>query len=64
MLADRVVLLSRRPGKIRQILEINIPRAEREKPEHSGEIAEFVRIIWEHNSKDATEALLEVADHG
>ena len=64
MLADRVVLLSRRPGKIRQILEINIPRAEREKPEHSGEIAEFVRIIWEHISKDAREALLEVADHG
>lgn len=64
MLADRVVLLSRRPGRIRQILEIAIPRAEREAPEHSAEIAEFVRIIWEHISKDAREALMEVADNG
>ena len=61
---DRVVLLSRRPGRIRQILEIAIPRAEREAPEHSAEIAEFVRIIWEHISKDAREALKEVADNG
>ena len=64
MLADRVVLLSRRPGRIRQILEIAIPRAEREALEHSAEIAEFVRIIWEHISKDAREALMEVADNG
>ena len=32
MLADRVVLLSRRPGKISRILNIGIPRAERELP--------------------------------
>ena len=33
MLADRVVLLSRRPGKISRILNIGIPRAERELPQ-------------------------------
>lgn len=60
MLADRVVLLSRRPGKIKNILEIRIPRADREKPEHSEEIAGFVRQIWEHISKDAREAMTEV----
>lgn len=60
MLADRVVLLSRRPGKVKKILEIKIPRAEREAPEHAEEIAEFVRQIWEHISKDAREAMEEV----
>lgn len=60
MLADRVVLLSRRPGKISRILNIGIPRTERELPQHTEEIAEYIRIIWEHISKDAREALMEV----
>ena len=60
MLADRVVLLSRRPGKVNKILTIDIPRADRDKPEHAEEIAEFIRIIWEHISKDARAALMEV----
>lgn len=60
MLADRVVLLSRRPGKISRILNIGIPRAERELLQHTEEIAEYIRIIWEHISKDARAALMEV----
>lgn len=60
MLADRVILLSRRPGKVKDILEISIPRADREKPEHSAEIAGFIRRIWEHISRDAKEAMTEV----
>ncbi len=60
MLADRVVLLSRRPGKISRILNIGIPRTERELPQHTEEIAESIRIIWEHISKDARAALMEV----
>lgn len=60
MLADRVVLLSRRPGKISKILSIGIPRADRCKPEHAEEIAGFIRIIWEHISTDARAALMEV----
>ena len=63
MLADRVVLLSRRPGKVSKILQIVLPRAERAKPEHTDEISEFVRIIWEHISKDARAALMEVEDN-
>ena len=63
MLADRVVLLSRRPGKISKILEINIPRAERSNPENAEAIAEFIRIIWEHISNDARAALMEVSDN-
>lgn len=60
MLADRVVLLSRRPGKVRSILEITIPRSDREKPEHAEEIDRLTRTIWEHISKDALEAMTEV----
>ena len=63
MLADRVVLLSRRPGKVSKILQITIPRADRAKTKHTDEIAEFVRIIWEHISKDARAALMEVEDN-
>ena len=63
MLADRVVLLSRRPGKISKVLAIDIPRADRDKPEHAEEIADFIRIIWEHISNDARAALMEVNDN-
>ena len=63
MLADRVVLLSRRPGKINQILTIAIPRAEREQTKHAEQIAEYIRIIWEHISNDARAALMEVDGH-
>ncbi len=64
MLADRVVLLSRRPGKVSKILTIGIPRADRDKPEHAEAIADFIRIIWEHISKDARAALMEVESNG
>ena len=60
LLADRIVLLSRRPGKISKILTISIPRPERELSEHASAIDEYVRIIWEHISQDARAALLEV----
>lgn len=64
MLADRVVLLSRRPGKISSILKIDIPREDRSKQEHAEEIAEYINKIWEHISKDARAALMEVENNG
>ena len=64
LLADRVVLLSRRPGRISKILTIDIPRPERENAEHAQAIDEYVRIIWEHISQDARAALLEVETNG
>ncbi|HIU63815.1 MAG TPA: ABC transporter ATP-binding protein [Candidatus Avacidaminococcus intestinavium] len=60
LLADRIVLLSRRPGKISKVLSITIPRPQRELASNAQTIDEYVRIIWEHISKDARAALLEV----
>jgi NitT/TauT family transport system ATP-binding protein len=45
-LADRVVVLSRRPGRIREILRIDVPVAERGRPEHAGLLAEMHRTLW------------------
>jgi NitT/TauT family transport system ATP-binding protein len=45
-LADRVVVLSRRPGRIREILRIDVPVAERGQPEHAGLLAEMHRRLW------------------
>lgn len=60
LLADRVVLLSRRPGKISKILSITLPRQQRSQPEHARQMANYHQLIWQHISKDAHEALLEV----
>ncbi|MCW5734766.1 MAG: ABC transporter ATP-binding protein [Enhydrobacter sp.] len=45
-LADRVVVLSRRPGHIREILRIDVPVADRSRPEHAVLLAEFQRQLW------------------
>jgi NitT/TauT family transport system ATP-binding protein len=45
-LADRVVVLSRRPGRVREILSIAVPVAERGRPEHAGLLADVHRRLW------------------
>jgi NitT/TauT family transport system ATP-binding protein len=45
-LADRVVVLSRRPGRVREILRIDVPVAERGRPEHAGLLADMHRRLW------------------
>jgi NitT/TauT family transport system ATP-binding protein len=45
-LADRVVVLSRRPGRIREILRIDVPVAERGRPGHAGLLADIHRKLW------------------
>ncbi|CAN5233872.1 ABC transporter ATP-binding protein [soil metagenome] len=45
-LAERVVVLSRRPGRIREILRIDVPVAERGRLEHAGLLAEMHRRLW------------------
>src|SRR5918993_744283 len=45
-LADRVVVLSRRPGRIREVIAIDVPVAERGHPRHATLLAEVHRKLW------------------
>lgn len=45
-LADRVVVLSRRPGRVRDILSIEVPVAERGAPEHARLLVEVQGRLW------------------
>jgi len=59
-LADRVVVLSRRPGRISSILTIEIPRRGRDRAENLPRFNEYCDHIWSLIRKDAEEALREV----
>lgn len=47
-LADRVVVMSRRPGRIREILKINLPRPRNVDIKVSEEFGEIKRSLWAH----------------
>jgi len=59
-LADRVVVLSRRPGRIRETLRIDVPVAERGRPEHAGLLAEVHGKLWSLIRDEAATADREV----
>jgi NitT/TauT family transport system ATP-binding protein len=45
-IADRVCVLSRRPGRVREIIDIPIDKAERGQPERQAEVAELGKRLW------------------
>ncbi|HLT78474.1 MAG TPA: ABC transporter ATP-binding protein [Ferrovibrio sp.] len=45
-LADKVVVLSRRPGRIKQIVAIDVPVAERHRPEHAATLQRLHDELW------------------
>jgi len=45
-LADRVVVLSRRPGRISRIISIEMPKRERGSTGYSAQFAEYADAIW------------------
>ena len=59
-LADRVVVLSRRPGRVREIVRIDVPVAERGRPEHAGLLAGMHRRLWSLIRDEAATADREV----
>ena len=61
-LADRVVVFSRRPGRISSILPIELSRNERSNPENAAVFNGYVDQIWSLIRHDALDALLEVED--
>ncbi len=61
-LADRVVVLSRRPGRIREVLRIAVPVAERGRPEHTTLLADVHRRLWSLIRDEAATAEREILD--
>jgi NitT/TauT family transport system ATP-binding protein len=60
-LADRVVVLSRRPGKIKDILTLQIPRSERGEERHAIELAKAHKRLWSLIRDEAAAADRELA---
>lgn len=59
-LGHRIVVLSRRPGRIREIVDIAIPLAER--GDHPGDIAAIQRRLWEAMRDEARAADRELSN--
>jgi NitT/TauT family transport system ATP-binding protein len=60
-LGDRVIILSRRPGRILDIIRIDLPRPRGEKLIHEKRYLDYVELIWNHVKDQAKEALEEMA---
>lgn len=54
--ADRVVLLSARPGRIRAILPVAVPVSERDRPAAIAELGKLERELWNLLREDARRA--------
>ncbi len=59
-MADRVLALCRRPGRVREIVAIDIPRGERIKPAALVELAALREKLWGHIREEARMADREV----
>jgi NitT/TauT family transport system ATP-binding protein len=58
-LADRVIVMSRRPGEIKSIIPINLPKIGRNQEEYRLEFERYADQIWQLIRHDAQEALKE-----
>jgi NitT/TauT family transport system ATP-binding protein len=62
-IADRVCVLSRRPGRVREIIEIPIPRAERGEAMHQVQVAALGERLWSLIKEEAIVADRELVAH-
>ncbi|WP_339226116.1 ABC transporter ATP-binding protein [Oceanobacillus sp. FSL K6-2867] len=58
-LADRVIVLSRHPGQIKQIINIDLPKTGRNDEKHREQSSKYADEIWQLIRHDAAEALKE-----
>ncbi len=61
-LADRIVVLSRRPGRIKEVIEVPIPQRERATTAAQIELAELGNRLWSLIRDEASTAEREVVD--
>jgi NitT/TauT family transport system ATP-binding protein len=62
-IADRVCVLSRRPGRVREIIEIPIPHSQRLQPQHQPKVAELGNRLWALIKEEAIVADRELVAH-
>lgn len=58
-LADRIIVLSRHPGKVKEVITINLPKMGRNGEKHRILFEQYVDNIWQLIRDDAKEALKE-----
>jgi NitT/TauT family transport system ATP-binding protein len=61
-LADRIIVLSRRPGRIKSVLPVAIPQRERQTPAAERDLAALGKSLWRLLRDEAVEAEREVVD--
>jgi NitT/TauT family transport system ATP-binding protein len=61
-LADRIAVLSRRPGRLREIVEVSLPLSERGKPAAAPALAALHQRLWALIRDEAAEADREVVN--
>jgi NitT/TauT family transport system ATP-binding protein len=62
--ADRVAVLSRRPGRLRELVAIDLPQAERASPAGQAELARLGQTLWDLIRQEAQVAEREVREGG
>jgi NitT/TauT family transport system ATP-binding protein len=62
-MADRIMILRRRPGRIREMVAVPIPRAERHTPAAEQELLHLYDRLWSHIREEALIADREMT-HG
>ncbi len=58
-LADRVIVLSRHPGRIKSIIDIDLPKMGRGEEQYRDKFEQYADEIWQLIRNDAVEALKE-----
>lgn len=58
-LADRVIVLSRHPGQIKSIIQIDLPKMGRDQEEYRAQFEQYADQIWQLIRHDAQEASRE-----
>jgi NitT/TauT family transport system ATP-binding protein len=61
-MADRVMILRRRPGRIRDIVTVAVPRAERHRDAARHELSRLHEELWSHIRQEAQIADREITD--
>ncbi len=62
-LADRVVVLGRRPGRVKEIVNIEIPRPRILSVKRTPQFISYIDRIWQMIEHDVRESISEEGDH-